>query len=128
MNKYIPIIVIVAIIVVALFAIFGYMQNNNSGTPSNNPDQTNPDGTFKGKVEIRGFSYSPATVTIKEGSTLTWQNFDNVGHTITSDSGSELDSQLLGDNDAYSHTFTKKGVYTYHCIPHPNMKGTVIVT
>jgi plastocyanin len=36
-------------------------------------------------------------------------------------------SELLAKGESYSFTFKKAGTYTYHCTPHPYMKGTVVV-
>ncbi len=78
-------------------------------------------------VLIKGYSFSPSTITVKAGTKVTWTNEDSVGHTVTSDSGSELDSSLLSKGQTYSHVFEKAGTYSYHCKPHPGMKGKIIV-
>src|SRR6516162_5760540 len=38
------------------------------------------------------FAFSPATLTIKAGTTVTWKNNTSVGHTVTSDDGKSFDS------------------------------------
>jgi plastocyanin len=78
-------------------------------------------------VEISGYSFKPAQITIKTGDTVVWTNRDSAQHTATSDAGNEIGSELLAKGETYSHTFTKPGIYPYHCIPHPNMKAAVIV-
>lgn len=78
------------------------------------------------EVEIEDFAYISATITVKVGTTVTWENKDKVQHTVTSDSGL-FDSGLLAKGVPFSFTFTEPGTYTYHCTPHPNMKGTIIV-
>jgi amicyanin len=78
---------------------------------------------------ISDYSFSPATLTVKQGTKVTWTNKDNVGHTVTSDSGPDsFDSGLLSNNQTFSFTFSKPGTYTYYCSVHPYMKGTVVVT
>ena len=72
-------------------------------------------------------AYSPANITIKKGSTVTWLNQDSVKHTVTSDSGTTLNSPYFGQGETWSYTFNVVGKYSYHCIPHPWMKGTVTV-
>lgn len=79
------------------------------------------------KVEIEDFAFTPKTLTIKVGTTVTWTNKDNVGHTATSDSG-VFDSGLLYKGDSYSYTFTKTGTFSYFCTPHPYMVATIVVT
>lgn len=129
--------VIIAIIVIA-GAIWLYTANNPEQTPS--PSGTQEEGTpelsdtpdipntqANLQTTIRGFAFTNKTIKIKAGTTIIWTNEDTVGHTVTSDSGTELNSKLLAKGESYSHTFTTVGTYNYHCAPHPSMKGTVIV-
>jgi len=78
------------------------------------------------EVEIEDFAYLSAAITIKVGTTVTWTNKDSVRHTVSSDTGL-FESGLFGKGESFSHTFTEAGTFTYHCAPHPYMKGTVIV-
>lgn len=79
------------------------------------------------EVAIVDFAYAPGTITIKVGTTVTWTNEDNVGHTATSDDG-VFDSGMLGKGSSYSYTFTTTGTYGYLCAPHPYMVATIVVT
>ncbi len=79
-------------------------------------------------VTIQNFAFSPKTVTVKKGAKVTWTNQDAVSHTVTSDTGVELASELIGNGKSFSHVFNTVGSFAYHCTPHPNMKGTVVVT
>jgi plastocyanin len=79
-------------------------------------------------VAIANFSFSPDTLTIKVGTTVTWTNQDSVEHTVTSDTGL-FDSGNLSQGKTFNYTFTEAGTYPYHCTPHHSkMAGTVIVT
>jgi plastocyanin len=78
------------------------------------------------EVEIEDFAFTPATVTVKVGTTVKWGNKDNVRHTITGDDGT-WGSGPFSKGETFTFTFTQAGTYTYHCSPHPAMKGTVIV-
>ena len=78
-------------------------------------------------VSIRNFIYTPTLLTINAGETVIWKNWDVVEHTVTSDTGSELDSPVLTEGDTYSHTFNTPGTYPYHCTPNPWMIGKVTV-
>jgi plastocyanin len=79
-------------------------------------------------VTIQNFSFNPGDITVKVGTTVTWTNQDNVTHTVTSDTGI-FDSGDLGNGATFSYTFTKAGVFPYHCTPHhASMMGTVTVT
>jgi plastocyanin len=79
------------------------------------------------EVRLERFAFAPANIVVEVGTTVTWTNRDGVGHTVTSDEGDELASPLFGENDTFSHTFDEPGQYSYHCAPHPVMKGLVTV-
>lgn len=72
------------------------------------------------------WGYNPSSITIQVGDTVTWTNVAAFQHTVTADDGS-FDSGLINTGATWSYTFTTAGTYTYHCAPHPWMKGTVIV-
>lgn len=78
-------------------------------------------------IDIKGFSFSPATRTIKKGETITWTNQDSAAHTVSSISGTELNSGTLSNGQTYSHTFNTAGTFEYRCNFHTSMKGTIIV-
>lgn len=91
---------------------------------------TNPSTTIQpqtAKVTIKSYSFNPSTVTINVGTTVNWTNEDSVTHTITSDSGNELNSGQISAGQSYSHTFNQAGTYNYHCSIHYSMSGKVIV-
>lgn len=95
--------------------------NSNSNALNNSSPQTL-------SITINGFAFSPKSLEISAGSTVTWTNMDSFAHTVTSDSGTELASgQLAAGSGTYSHTFSTPGTYTYHCSNHPTMTGTIIV-
>ena len=75
-------------------------------------------------VAISGFSYSPATVTVTVGDTVTWTNSDAQAHTATGDGWNTGD---LGNGDSGSITFQTAGTFDYMCGIHPAMRGTVVV-
>ena len=78
-------------------------------------------------IVISNYSFSPQTLTIKKGTTVTWTNKDLARHTVTVDDNS-FESSFFGQGEIYSHTFNDVGTITYHCSPHPYMKATIIVT
>ncbi len=71
--------------------------------------------------------YSPSNITVKKGTTVTWTNQDTIKHNVMSDSGSTLSSPYLAKGESWSYTFNTVGTFSYHCVPHPWMKGTVTV-
>jgi plastocyanin len=78
------------------------------------------------QVSIQDFVFAPSTIEIQAGDTVTWTQRDSEGHTTTSDTG-VWSSPLLFPSQTFSHTFTQPGSYPYHCVPHPQMRGTVNV-
>jgi plastocyanin len=77
-------------------------------------------------VEISGFAYSPASVTVAPNQTVCWMNSDAAAHTATSDTGA-FDSGPLTQGQSFRHTFTTEGTFAYHCsFPH-GMNAEVVV-
>jgi len=77
-------------------------------------------------VTIDNFNFSPMTLTVAAGSTVTWTNHDDIPHTVRAVDGS-FHSKAMDTDDSYSFTFAKPGVYSYFCSVHPKMVGKVIV-
>lgn len=104
-------------------SLYGGNQNSST-TPTANNTSTQMPAIGSTTIDIQNFSFNPATLTVKVGSTVTWTNRDSVNHQIKSDI---FDSNLLDTNQTYSFTFTTAGTYNYFCPPHPSMTGTIIV-
>ena len=79
-------------------------------------------------VSITGFAFSPKTLSVKQGTTVTWTNKDATTHTVTSDNGGFTSSGNLSQNETYQVTFNTVGNFPYHCAIHPSMTGTIGVT
>jgi len=77
-------------------------------------------------VKIDNFTFNPATVTVKAGTTVTWTNDDDIPHTVAA-SNKSFKSKTMDTEDKYSFTFTTPGTYEYFCSLHPHMKATIVV-
>lgn len=77
-------------------------------------------------VTISAMKFPEDTIVVTAGQAVRWNNADPLGHTITFDGG-EPGSQLINPGNAFVHKFDRPGTYTYHCTPHPFMKGVVVV-
>lgn len=75
---------------------------------------------------ISDFKFTPSTITVTAGESVTWTNNGPTGHSATADDGS-FDTGVLSRGASGSHTFTRAGTYTFHCTPHPFMTGKVVV-
>ena len=81
-----------------------------------------------GGVTIDNYSFTPATLTIPVGTTVTWTNRDSEVHTVVADdTAPSFKSAGLDTDDSFSFTFNKAGTYSYHCSLHPHMAGRIIV-
>jgi amicyanin len=78
-------------------------------------------------VSIDNFTFTPPTLTVKAGTTVTWSNKDDIPHGIASANGAFTKSKALDTDDSYSFTFTTPGTYQYFCYIHPHMTGTIVV-
>jgi plastocyanin len=83
--------------------------------------------TAAAAVGIDNFTFNPATVTVKAGTTVTWTNKDDIPHGIAATNNAFKRSQALDTDDSFSFTFTTPGTYQYFCYIHPHMTGTIVV-
>jgi plastocyanin len=77
-------------------------------------------------VTMGDFFFSPSSVTVAVGDTVTWRNTGEAPHNATADDGS-FRTPDLNQGQSASHTFDSAGTFSYICTIHPNMKGTVRV-
>ncbi|MBS1525118.1 MAG: cupredoxin domain-containing protein [Bacteroidetes bacterium] len=82
--------------------------------------------TYAASVNISNFTFSPASVTVLTGGSVTWTNKDAVDHTATDLSGN-FDSGHINPSQTFKFTFTKAGTYTYHCSIHSMMPNATVV-
>ena len=75
---------------------------------------------------ISDFKFTPGSLTIHVGDTVTWTNNGPTDHTATANDGS-FNTGTLKKGQSASHTFTKAGTFAYICSIHPFMKGTIVV-
>lgn len=105
------------------------MDNDTPSNSDSSADESSNTPAATSSVTIKDLAFSPANITVKVGTKVTWTNQDSVQHDVVSDSGSDSpSSELLSKGESYSFTFTKAGTFSYHCTPHPFMKGTITVT
>jgi plastocyanin len=97
------------------FAFFTFLL---SGCQKENPG--------KNEVILEMNSFSPSSLTISSGTTVTWTNKESVTHTVTSNNGI-FESGDMSKNETFSYTFSTVGTFPYHCRHHSGMNGTIIV-
>jgi plastocyanin len=84
--------------------------------------------TEEARVKVENFSFAPAEITVAPGTKVTWENRDDIPHTVT-DAGNPraFKSPALDTGDTFSYVFSAAGTYHYFCSLHPHMQGTVMV-
>jgi plastocyanin len=74
-------------------------------------------------------AFTPLTMSVPVGTTVTWTNQDDVPHTVTTTKAPvTFDSGVFDKGKSFSYTFAKPGTYEYYCAVHPDMRATVVVT
>lgn len=106
------------------------MSKSDTNSSSSDTNQTSTEPAATDSVTIKDYAFSPATITVKVGTTVSWTNQDSVRHDVVSDDGSAdgPNGPLLAKGETYKFTFAKAGTFSYHCTPHPYMKAKVVVT
>ena len=76
-------------------------------------------------VVIGAVKYEPEKLTVNRGDTVIWVNKDPFPHTVTARGA--FDSHIIPAGKSWKYTALRAGEYSYACIFHPNMKGTLTV-
>jgi amicyanin len=85
-----------------------------------------PLAAAEAEVKIDNFTFSPPSLAVKAGTTVTWRNEDDIPHTVTSPKRA-FKSKALDTDDSFTFTFTEPGSYDYFCSLHPHMTGKIVV-
>ncbi|MEP6831815.1 MAG: CHRD domain-containing protein [Gemmatimonas sp.] len=104
--------------------VAGSALNGSNALPVAFPTTNNP---AVASVEATvGNQFTPPTVTIATGGTVTW-GFASVLHNVTFSSGGAPSAIPNTSGQQVSRTFPTAGRFDYDCTLHPGMTGTVIV-
>lgn len=126
----------IAVVCIALVAVGGgivWFILSSGAKPDEHtmPSESTPIQESSASVTIKDFAYSPATIRVKKGTTVTWTNEDTTRHNVISrvavPMGPPTTHDLLAKGETYNFTFMATGTFDYGCTPHPKMKGTVEV-
>ncbi|UCV20248.1 plastocyanin/azurin family copper-binding protein [Ferribacterium limneticum] len=81
------------------------------------------------EVRIEGYQFRPAEVSIKAGDSVRWTNHEKrTSHSVVFPAEGGLESERMFPDESWQRRFDKPGRYAYHCGPHPEMTGVVLVT
>ena len=76
-------------------------------------------------IRIEGMQYVPATLKVRRGDRVVWDNRDVVPHTATAKG--KFDSGHIAMGKSWSHVMGKAGRFEYVCTFHPGMKASLVV-
>lgn len=79
------------------------------------------------KVKIDNFAFTPKDLTVKVGTTVIFENDDDIPHQVVAADNS-FRSKALDTGDTYAFTFTTLGDVAYFCGLHPFMQGKITVS
>lgn len=132
MNK---ILISIVVLILIGFGVYYFISNNKqSAGPVNIPPVSNTQSSTNIGVvnsapitiNIKNFTFSPNTISIKKGTNVVWINNDSAPHTITSDLG-DFDSGTIAPGGSFNRTFNSLGTINYHCDIHKTMKGSIVI-
>ena len=107
----------------------GYSAPSPTPSPTPAPMPTEPGSPITipaGASTLGNRAFSPASLDIAVGTTVTWTNTDSIAHTSTGDANA-WDSGAIAPRGQFSRLFGTTGTFPYHCAIHPGMVGTVAV-
>ena len=97
-----------------------------TGPRAQSPQAATPAAATTADVKVDNFTFSPPTLTVTPGTTVTWVNQDDIPHAVAAKDRS-FRSKTLDTDDRFSFTFTTAGEFEYFCTLHPHMVGKVVV-
>lgn len=116
-------------VILYVFAIISISNSCTEDTvtdPHEKPGNTDKKEPGVNEVWIQGSAFTPETITVTSGTTITWTNKEGIIHTVTSNN--ELfDSGDIKNTGTYSFKFNAAGTFSYHCKLHPTMTAKVVV-
>lgn len=136
--------VIYAVVGLVIYGLIYYFVLNKKGgninnVPSVDPTTTSSEATasttatIQDTVNLTTNGFSPATLTIKAGTKVTWVNQSGSNATVNSNPHPihtdypPLNLGSFKDGGTLSLTFDKPGTYGYHNHLNPSESGTIIV-
>lgn len=80
------------------------------------------------EVGIEKYLFTPQEISIRQGDTVKWVNHEKrTSHSVVFPQEGGRESERLFPEESWERRFELPGRYEYHCGPHPEMKGVVLV-
>ena len=117
--------ILIALLLVAGAGLLQIISCSKGGSSYNN--STTGGTTYTSNtIDIKNMAFSPGTLTITAGTTVTWENMDAMTHTVTADDNS-FDSGNMVAGAKFSKAFNTVGTFPYHCTIHSGMTASIVV-
>jgi plastocyanin len=84
-------------------------------------------GNGHAQVALEKLRFSPDTLSVPVGTTVTWINRDSVPKIVVSADQPLETPPILNVGQAFSRTFVAAGTYSYFCSAHPGVAGKIVV-
>ena len=121
-SRHHPLHVALSLAVVCATACGG----GGDATPTAPTPNPTPSGARNAVAATPALTYSPATITIVPGDSVTWA-FGTVAHTVTFDTQGAPAEIPSTASASVARVFPQAGTFAYHCTIHPGMTGEVRV-
>jgi plastocyanin len=79
-------------------------------------------------VKVDDFAFSPASLSVRAGTSVTWRFQDSATHNLTVGRGPAKFHSKDIRRGSYSRTLTRRGTYKLMCSIHPDMHQTIRVS
>jgi plastocyanin len=79
-------------------------------------------------IAMRNVAFTPGTLHVKVGTTVTWTNDDRVPHNIIATAGARFGSANLLEHATFRFRALRPGTIRYECTLHQGMRGTIVVS
>jgi plastocyanin len=106
--------------------------SSDTKAPTPSPSTAAPAATTV-QIAVKDDFFDPATVTIKQGTTIRWTRAGKVEHSVTSGKESDANKGQIFDTDlddtgsTFEFTFNDAGTFDYFCKYHAGMAASVVV-
>jgi plastocyanin len=124
-SRLLPVLGVLAMLTLVLAACSGATGSSDAGGGGDDGGGGDTGET----VSLEGQAFSPSSLTIPAGTTVTFT--DTTGHTVTEGTdGTAVDDPIVdeqGGADPIEVTFDEAGTYNITCKIHPSMNMTITV-
>ena len=125
-SRFLPMLGVLATLILVLAACSSATESSDAGGGGGDDGGGGDTGET---VSLAGGAFSPATLTISVGTTVTFT--DTTGHTVTEGTdGTAVDDPIVdedGGADPIEVTFDEAGTFNITCKIHPAMNMTITV-